>query len=108
MSPLLLKELIIIFLFRGVAYNVVEGKCLCNVFLTFKISVLQTVWRLQEGSRNVIEILGISFTDSNKNFLFKFMNAFPNADVISAIKTSTLGTLNIDLNSQCRKDKCLY
>ena len=73
-----------------------EGKCLCNVFLTFKISVLQVLWRLQKGSRNGIEILGISFADSSKIFYSNFGDAITNADVISAVKTSILGNLNTD------------
>ena len=86
----------------GVADNVVEGKTLCNVFLTFKISVIQVLLQLQKGSRNIIKILGISFADSNETFPFKFCNA----DVASAIKTSTLGTLSMDLNLQNREEKC--
>ena len=54
--------------------TVVEGKTFCNVFLTFKISVIQVWLRQQKGSRNFIEILGISSVDSYENFLFKFWN----------------------------------
>ena len=58
----------------GVAHNVVEGKTLCNVFLTFKISVIQALLRLQKGSRYFIKILGISLADSDETFPFKFCN----------------------------------
>ena len=58
----------------GVAHNVVECKTLCNVFLTFKISVIQVLLQLQKGSRNFIKILGISLADSNETFPFKFCN----------------------------------
>ena len=58
----------------GVAHNVVEGKTLCNVFLTFKISVIQVLLQLQKGSRNFIKILGISLAESNETFPFKFCN----------------------------------
>ena len=51
-----------------------EGKTLCNGFLTFKISVIQVLLQLQEGSRKFIEILGISLADSNETFPFKFCN----------------------------------
>ena len=51
-----------------------EGKTLCNVFLTFKISVIQVLLQLQKGSRNFIKILGISLADSNETFPFKFCN----------------------------------
>ena len=47
---------------------------LCNVFLTFKISVIQVLLQLQKGSRNFIEILVISLADSNETFPFKFCN----------------------------------
>ena len=57
-----------------VAYNVVECKTLCNVFLTFKISVIQVLLQLQKGSRNFIKILGTSLADSNETFPFKFCN----------------------------------
>ena len=56
------------------AHNVVEGKTLCNVCLTFKISVIQVLLQLQKGSRNFIKILGISLANSNENFPFKFCN----------------------------------
>ena len=58
----------------GVAHDVKEGKTLCNVFLTFKISVIQVLLQLQKGSRNFIKILGISLADSNETFPFKFCN----------------------------------
>ena len=45
---------------------------MCNVFLTFKISVIQVLLQLQKGSRNFIKILGISLADSNEPFPFKF------------------------------------
>ena len=54
--------------------NVVECKTLCNVFLTFKISVIQVLLQLQKGSRNFIKILVISLADSNETFPFKFCN----------------------------------
>ena len=56
----------------GISHNIVEGKTFCIVFLTFKISVIQVLLQLQNGSRNFIKILGISLTDSNKIFPFKF------------------------------------
>ena len=40
----------------GVAQNEVEGKTLCNVFLTFEISVIQVLFQLQKGSSNFITI----------------------------------------------------
>ena len=58
----------------GVAHNLVEGKTLCNVFLTFKISVIQVLLQLQKGSRIFIKMLGISLADSNETFPFKFCN----------------------------------
>ena len=58
----------------GVAHNVVEGKTLCNVFLTFKISVIQVLLQLQKGSRNFIKILRISLAESNETFPFQFCN----------------------------------
>ena len=58
----------------GIAHNVMEGKALCNVFLTFKISVIQVLLQLQKGSRNFIRILGISLVDSSETFPFKFCN----------------------------------
>ena len=58
----------------GVAHNVVEGKTLCNVFLTFEISVIQVLLQLQKGSRKFIKILGVSLADSNETFSFKFCN----------------------------------
>ena len=51
-----------------------EGKTLCNVFLTFKISVIQVLLQLQKGSRNFIKILGILLADSNETLPFKFGN----------------------------------
>ena len=51
-----------------------EGKTLFNVFLTFKISIIQVLLQLQKGSRNFIKILGISLADSNETFPFKFCN----------------------------------
>ena len=51
-----------------------EGKTLCNVFLTFKISVIQVLLQLQKGSRNFLKILGISLADSNETLPFKFCN----------------------------------
>ena len=56
------------------AHNIVEGRTLCNVCLTFKISVIQVLLQLQKGSRNFIKILGISLADSNETFPFKFCN----------------------------------
>ena len=90
----------------GVAHNVVGGKTLCNVFLTFKISVIQVLLQLQKGSRNFIKILGISLADSNETFPFKFCNRDHQRRRTSAIKTSTLATLNMDLNLQNREEKC--
>ena len=93
----------------GVAHNVVEGKTLCNVFLTFKISVIQVLLQLQKGSRNFIKIFNISLADSNETFPFIFCNRdhmITNTDVTSAIETSTLGTLNMDLNLKNREEKC--
>ena len=58
----------------GVEHNVVEGKTLCNVVLTFKISVILVLLQLQKGSRNFIKILGISLADSNETSPFKFCN----------------------------------
>ena len=58
----------------GVAHNIVEGKIFCNVFLSFKISVIQDSLQLQNGSRNLTKILGISLADSNETFPFKFCN----------------------------------
>ena len=58
----------------GVEDTVVEGKTLCNVFLTFKISVIQVLLQLQKGSRNFIKIFDISLADSNETFPFKFYN----------------------------------
>ena len=49
-----------------------EGKTLCNVYLTFKMSNSQVVLQLQKGSRNFIKILGISLADSKETFSFKF------------------------------------
>ena len=51
-----------------------DGKTSCNVFLTFKISVIQVLLQLQKGSRNFIKILSISFADSNETLPFKFCN----------------------------------
>ena len=89
-----------------VAHNVVEGKTLCNVLLKFKISVIQVLLQLQKESRNFIKIFGISLADSNVTLPFKFVTAITNADDTSTIKTSTLGTLNMDLNLQNREEKC--
>ena len=58
----------------GVSHNVVKGKTLCNVFLTFKILVIQVLLQLQKGGRNFIKILGISLADSNETLPFKFCN----------------------------------
>ena len=51
-----------------------EGKTLCNIFLTFKISVIQVLLQLQKGSRYFIKKLGISFADSNETLPFNFCN----------------------------------
>ena len=58
----------------GVGHNVMEGKILFNVFLSFKISAIQGFLQLHKGSRNFNEILGISLADSNETFPFKFCN----------------------------------
>ena len=58
----------------GVANNVMEGKTMCNVFLTFRISVIHVLLQLQNGSIKFIKIFGISLADSNKTLPFKFCN----------------------------------
>ena len=62
---------------------------------------MQNLLQLQKGSKNFIEILGTSFADSCSNF----GTVITNADVISAIKRSTFGTLSTHLDLQCRGDK---
>ena len=65
------------FLSRRIDFEAVmllHSNLLCNVFLTFKISVIQVLLQLQKGSRNFIKILGISLADSNKTFPFKVCN----------------------------------
>ena len=47
---------------------------MCNVFLTFKISVIHVLLQLQKGSRNFIKILDISLAVSNETFPIKFCN----------------------------------
>ena len=90
----------------GVVHNVVEGKTLYNVFLTFKISVIQVLLQLQNGSRNFIKYWVYHKLILTKPSCLNFVTAITNADVTSAIKTSTLGTLNKDLNLQSREEKC--
>ena len=88
----------------GFAHNIVEGRALRNVFLTFKISGIQVLLQLQKGGRNFIKILGISLLlILTKPSCSNFVTAITNADVTSAIITSTLGTPNIDFNLQNRE-----
>ena len=82
-----------------------EGKTLCNVFLTFKISVIQVLLQLQKGSRNFNKILGISLADSNETFPFKFCNRDHQRRRDKRNQNVDTWNLNMDLKLQNQEEK---
>lgn len=84
-----------------------EDKILCNVTLTFKISVMLGLSRLEKGSRIVLKYLERHSLILTKSSYSNFWTAITNAGMIRTIKTSTLWILNTDLKLQFEMTKPL-
>ena len=76
--------------------------------MTFRILVMQDLLRLQKDKKLSLKYLVYHLLILKKSSISNFGTAITNADVIHAVKTSTLGTLNTDFNLQCREDTCLH